>query len=68
MMEVGIMSQPGTRVSAFDCDIIRSAFVKAVIEANVPEDRWRDLAASLISDLTDNDEVDPELLEWLVRK
>ncbi|MER8750923.1 hypothetical protein NKH57_16800 [Mesorhizobium sp. M1050] len=55
-------------VSAFDCDILRSAFIKCVIEENIPEDQWRALAANLISDFTDSDDIDPKLLEWIVRK
>jgi hypothetical protein len=65
--EVGIMSQPAA-VSAFDCDIIRSAFIKSVIEDNIPEAKWRTVAADLISDFTDSDDVDPELVDWIVRK
>ena len=55
-------------VSAFDCDILRSTFVKSVIEKNVPEDQWREQAALLIRDLTGSDHIDPELLEWITRK
>ncbi|MER8923590.1 hypothetical protein [Mesorhizobium sp. M0802] len=40
-------------VSAFDCAILRAAFIKSVMEDNVPEKRWRALAASLVRDLTD---------------
>lgn len=60
--------QPSNQVSAFDCDILRSAFIKSVIEDNVPEDRWRALAVDFIRDLTGSDDVDPDLLEWIVRK
>ena len=62
------MDQPGNQVSSFDCDILRSTFVKTVIEANIPEDRWRTEAALLIRDLTGSSFIDPELLEWIVRK
>ena len=68
MMGVGIMDQPGNRVSAFDCDILRGAFTKSVIEKHIPEDKWRAEAALLISAFTDSDDIDPELLEWIVRK
>jgi hypothetical protein len=56
------------KVSAFDCDILRTAFHKAVIEDNIPEDRWRDYAAGMVRDFTDNSEVDPDLLDWIVSK
>lgn len=62
------MSQPCVSVSAFDCDILRSAFMKLVTEENIPEDQWRSIAALLIRDYTDGDDIDPGLLEWLVRK
>ncbi|MER9402704.1 hypothetical protein NKI36_01435 [Mesorhizobium caraganae] len=56
-------------VSAFDCDILRGAFVKSVIEKSLPEDKWRAEAALLIRDYTDSDvdDIDPKLLEWIVR-
>ena len=62
------MDQPGYAVSAFDCDILRSAFIKSVIEGNIPEDKWRAEARLLISNFTDSDDIDPKLLEWIVRK
>ena len=61
------MDKLGVSVSSFDCDIIRSAFVKSVIEKKIPEDRWRDEAVLLIRDYTDNDDVDSNLLEWIIR-
>ena len=61
------MDKLGVSVSSFDCDIIRSAFVKSVIEKNIPEDRWRDEAALLIRNFTDGDDVDSNLLEWIIR-
>lgn len=61
-------AQPGAQVSVFDCDILGSAFIKTVIEEKIPEDKWRSVAAHLISDFTGSDDVDPDLLEWIVRK
>jgi hypothetical protein len=55
-------------VSAFDCDILRAAFIKSVMEGNVPEDRWHALAASLVRDLTGHEDVEPDLLDWITRK
>jgi hypothetical protein len=62
------MDKPGVSVSSFDCDVLRSAFITAVINENIPEDKWRALAASLIGDFTGSEDVDPELLDWIVRK
>ena len=64
-LEVGIMTQP--RISASDCNVLRGAFVKCVIEKNIPQDRWRDEAALLIRDYTDSEDVDSNLLEWIIR-
>lgn len=61
------MDQPGNAVSAFDCDILRSAFIKSVIDGNIPEDKWR-AEARLFSNFTDSDDIDPKLLEWIVRQ
>lgn len=57
------------KVSALDIDILRSAFRKAIIEENIQEDRWRDYAAKMVRDFTgSSDTVDPDLLDWIVRK
>ena len=56
-------------VSAYDCEIVRSAFKKSVIEESIPEHRWREHAALLIRDYVGtSDDIDPELLDWIVRK
>jgi hypothetical protein len=55
-------------ISAFDCDILRSAFRTSVIEERIPEDKWRSIAARLIRDFTDSDHIESDLLEWIVRK
>lgn len=57
----------GAKVSALDAEILRNAYRKAVIEENVPEDRWRDYASQLIRDYTGAKAVDAELLDWVVR-
>lgn len=62
------MPQPVIPISAFDSDILRNAFIRSVIEDNVPEHRWRELASDFIRDLTGSEDVDAELLEWIVRK
>lgn len=55
-------------VSALDSDILRRAFQKAIIEENVPEDRWREFASLMIRDYSGVAMVDPDLLNWIVRK
>ena len=67
-MGVGIMDQPGIQISAFDCDIIRSAFIKSVLEQNIPDDQWRAKATLLITEFMGSADIEPELLEWIVRK
>ncbi|MFK0693177.1 hypothetical protein ACFX5Q_34350 [Mesorhizobium sp. IMUNJ 23033] len=56
------------RVSALDSEILRSAFHKAVLEADIPEHRWREYASQMVREFTGIAKVDPELLEWIVRK
>lgn len=54
-------------LSAFDADILRTTFQKAVVEENVPEDKWRELATTLIAAYTGSPNIDPQLLDWIVR-
>lgn len=56
------------RMTAFECDVLRNAFKKSVIEGNIPEDKWRSHAMHLVSELTDHEDVDSDALDWLVRK
>jgi len=55
-------------VSAFDCDVLRSAFKKSVIEEKIPEDQWRDYAAKMVREFAGHARVEPELLDWIIRK
>lgn len=55
-------------ISAFECDVLRNAFKKSVIEENIPQYRWRSHARLLVSELTDHEHVDSDALDWLVRK
>ncbi|UVC13514.1 hypothetical protein [Mesorhizobium onobrychidis] len=55
-------------ISAFDGDVLRSAFKKSVIEERIPEDRWPAIASHLVRDLTGYEHVAPELLAWIMRK
>ncbi|TPI25771.1 hypothetical protein FJW08_27720 [Mesorhizobium sp. B3-2-1] len=56
------------RVSAFHADIVRSVFRNLVSETDVPECEWRNLARSLIFELTGCECVDAVLLDWVIRK
>ncbi|MGX5847086.1 hypothetical protein ACWGTO_08410 [Mesorhizobium sp. PL10] len=55
-------------VSAFDCDVIREAFKAWVLQENIPEHKWRDGAAQMVRSMTDHDDADPAMLDWIVRK
>jgi hypothetical protein len=55
-------------VSALDSDILRSAFRRAIIEEKIPESQWRDFAAQMIRDFTGSETVDPDFVEWILRK
>ncbi|WP_246800621.1 hypothetical protein [Mesorhizobium amorphae] len=59
---------PECRVSAFDFDILRSAFKKSVSEERIPEDRWRGHAMTLVRELTGLDDVDPDVLDLMMRQ
>jgi hypothetical protein len=54
------------RLKAFECDVLRSAFVKSVVVERIPEDQWRATAALLIQRLYHSDDVDSDLLDWIV--
>ena len=55
-------------ISAFDSDILRNAFKKSVRECNVPEVEWRALAATMAGDLTGRKQIEPDVLDWIIRK
>ncbi|TGT91250.1 MULTISPECIES: hypothetical protein [unclassified Mesorhizobium] len=55
-------------ISAFDCDVIREAFRSWVIEDKIPEHEWQERAKGLIHTLTGIEDLDPDMLEWIVRK
>ncbi|WP_192355539.1 hypothetical protein [Mesorhizobium mediterraneum] len=57
-----------SRISAFECDVLRNAFKKSVIEESIPEYRWRSHAMLLVSELTDHEDVASDALDWIVRK
>lgn len=55
------------KISAFDCDILRSAFRKSVVEKRIAQREWRMHATLLARELTDLDEIDPDIVDWIVR-
>ncbi|AZO72082.1 MAG: hypothetical protein E5V92_08680 [Mesorhizobium sp.] len=55
-------------LSAMDAEIIKSAFHKEVRDKKLPESQWRDFAAQLVQTYTGQKEVDPDMLEWIIRK
>jgi hypothetical protein len=55
-------------VSAFDADILRSAFRNLVRETGVPECEWRHLAESLVREYVGCKQVDAGLLDWITHK
>jgi len=56
------------RISAFECDIIRSAFRKSVVERRITEREWRMHARLLARELTELDDVDADIIDWIVRR
>ena len=65
---MGHSTRDSDSISAFQCDVVREAFRKLVVEAKIPEDRWRDIAEQMIRDVTGELSVDPDLLERIMRK
>jgi hypothetical protein len=61
-------NQSSDAISAFECDILRNAFRTSVIENKIAEDEWQGYAALLVRNFTGNEDVDPALLAWIVRK
>lgn len=55
-------------VSAFDADILRSAFRNLVRETSVPACEWRHLAESLVREYAGCEQVDAGLLDWITHK
>jgi hypothetical protein len=59
---------PDLRISAFECEILRTAFKKSVMEESIPEYRWQSHAKLMVCELTDHEDIDPDVLDWIVRK
>lgn len=57
---------PPVAVSAFDADILRSAFRDLVSETGVPECQWRDLAKTLVREYTGCEQIAAGLVDWII--
>ncbi|MBZ9774073.1 hypothetical protein [Mesorhizobium sp. CO1-1-8] len=55
-------------VSAFDADILRSAFRALVRDMSVPECQWRDLAESLVREYVGCEQIEIGLLDWITQR
>lgn len=55
-------------ISAFEGDILRSAFRKSVVERCIAEREWRMQATLLARELTELDDIDEDIVDWIVRK
>ncbi|ESX50779.1 hypothetical protein X760_31635 [Mesorhizobium sp. LSHC422A00] len=55
-------------VSAYQADVIRSAFRGLVRETGKPECQWRDLAKALVRDFTGCERIEAALVDWIVGK
>ena len=56
------------QITALDCEILRGAFRKSVVENRIAEREWRMHARVLARELTELDEIDPDILDWIVRR
>ena len=56
------------RMTAFDCDIVRGAFRKSVVENRIAERDRRRHATQLAIELTELDEINPEILDWITAR
>ena len=55
-------------LSAIDAEIIKSTFQKEVRAKGLPESQWREFAMELVQTYTGAQFVDPDMLEWIIRK
>ncbi|RWD23049.1 hypothetical protein [Mesorhizobium sp.] len=64
------MAKAHTRdsISAFECDVIRQAFLRWVAEDNPPEEHRRPAVKHIVRIMSGNETVDPDMLDWIVRK
>ena len=52
----------------FEFDVMRAAFQRWVDEDKAPEDQWRPRATKLVRIMTGDDYVNPNMVEWIIRK
>ena len=55
-------------LSAVDAEILKSVFRNEIRDNKTPESEWRALATKLIQSYSGSQSVDPNLLEWIVRR
>ncbi|MBB6412463.1 hypothetical protein [Mesorhizobium sangaii] len=53
---------------AFDGESVRRVFRKSAVERLIAKREWRMNATLLARELTELDEIDPDILKWIVRK
>lgn len=56
------------RITAFDCEILRGAFRKSVVENRIARREWRLHAEVLARDLTEVEEIDPDIVTWIMAR
>lgn len=59
---------PAARLSAFDCAIIRGAFRRSALEEGMPEKDRRRFALLLAREFTELEEIDTDILDWIVAR
>jgi hypothetical protein len=56
------------RMTAFDCEVVRNAYRKSVVERRISGRSRRQHARLLALELTDLDTIDPDILDWIVTR
>ncbi|MBZ9863379.1 hypothetical protein [Mesorhizobium sp. CA12] len=67
-MPAMVKKQSNENGSCFEFDVMREAFTRWVDEDEIPEDQWRPRATKLVRIMTGDDYVDPNVVEWIMRK
>ncbi|TPJ49596.1 hypothetical protein [Mesorhizobium sp. B2-6-4] len=55
-------------VSAFDADLLHASFRNLVVEMNLPESQWHDLAKSLVLEYAGCEQIEGGLVGWIISK
>lgn len=63
---VEMSEDPDSKMTALDCEIVRSAFRKSIVERRIAEGDRRQYARLLALELTELDEIDPDILDWII--